>query len=119
MTDPEKNTEQARREETVTAEAFASFNFEKCIESVAAFEFTSLSSHFSKASKEALEAEDGTAAAALILLNVICSIHFTPEDQSRPWGPMMEWDGKRTAIPSDFRGEQNDVLSTLAPSIRV
>lgn len=47
-------------------------------------------------------------------LAALTSMHFRPDQPHEPYGPLMQWaDGRRTAIPSDFRGH-GDVLEELA-----
>ncbi|MET7242182.1 DUF4209 domain-containing protein [Methylobacterium sp. EM32] len=49
------------------------------------------------------------------LLCSICSFHFKPGDGGEPYGPMMTFDdGRRTLVPSDFRGDQAIVLGEIA-----
>jgi hypothetical protein len=44
---------------------------------------------------------------------------FKPQDRNEPFGAMAMWaDGRRTAIPSDFRGAPVSVLATLAERAR-
>ena len=52
------------------------------------------------------------------LLKTIVEMHFKPNDQAEPYGPMLVIDGKRSAIPSDLAGEQSVALSQLAVHIR-
>ena len=52
------------------------------------------------------------------LVYSMCFMHFKPSDRVEPFGPMAVFGDKRSAIPSDFRGEQTDVLAAWAPSIK-
>jgi hypothetical protein len=69
------------------------------------------------AEKEA-EAEDGPRARVLHLLVALCSFHLLLEPEGDAFGPRLTLaNGSRTAIPSDLRGEQSDVLATIAESL--
>jgi hypothetical protein len=66
------------------------------------------------AEKEA-EAENGARARVLHLLVALCSFHLLLEPEGDAFGPRLTLaNGSRTAIPSDLRGEQSDVLATIA-----
>jgi hypothetical protein len=64
------------------------------------------------------EKKDADVIQALKLIHQLCFIHFKPSDRAEPFGPMCVMNGKRSSIPSDFRGEQNGVIAALAPRIR-
>ncbi|WP_217479711.1 DUF4209 domain-containing protein [Enterobacter chuandaensis] len=51
------------------------------------------------------------------LLAAICSFHLRIDDPLQPWGPRWEGKNQRTYIPSDFRGEQNNILAEILPNI--
>lgn len=71
--------------------------------------FHTLERTFLKASQEAEAREDGAAVRAYKVLAVICSYHFNP-DRPDTFTPQLIMDGQRTLIPSDFVGEQQEVL---------
>ncbi len=54
---------------------------------------------------------------ALKLLAIICGFRFRVEDPAGPWSHTDEGEFQRRYSPSDFRGEQTDVLAEFAPSI--
>lgn len=59
--------------------------------------------------------EDTPATRVYIMLSAITSMHFKPENRHEPFGPMASFpDGRRTAIPADFRGVHIDVLAEMA-----
>ena len=71
--------------------------------------FHTLERTFLKASQEAETRGDGAAVRAYKVLAVICSYHFNP-DRPDTFTPQLIMDGQRTLIPSDFVGEQQDIL---------
>lgn len=54
---------------------------------------------------------------ALELLNAICTFHLRVDDKGSPYGPMWIADGRRSAIPEDYRGAQAEILIELAPTV--
>lgn len=59
--------------------------------------------------------EDTPATRVYILLSAITGMYFKPEDRHEPFGPMASFrDGRRTAIPADFRGAPVNLLAEMA-----
>lgn len=59
--------------------------------------------------------EDGARSRVLNLLVALCSFHLQMEPEGGAFGPRMTLaNGTRTAIPSDLRGEQSEVLAAIA-----
>lgn len=54
------------------------------------------------------------AARVFDLLSAVTNFHFKPADRNEPFGPMMVMDGRRTAIPADFRGNSVNALAVAA-----
>lgn len=52
------------------------------------------------------------------LLADVARMHFKPEDRTEPYGPMAVFEGKRTIIPEDLRGEQSVILAKIAPNLK-
>ena len=69
-----------------------------------------------EAAKE-LSDRGGPAARVYKVLLAICSFHLRIENEGEPFGPKLVMDGKRTAIPGDFAGEQSAVLGAVAQSL--
>lgn len=59
----------------------------------------------------------GVSVEACLLLAEICGIHLRVQDPATPFSPFMQFDDRRSCIPSDFRGEQNQILSAIVPQI--
>ncbi|MCF1504713.1 DUF4209 domain-containing protein [Afifella sp. H1R] len=51
------------------------------------------------------------------LLASACGLHFRLHDKSGPFGPQLVMDGRRSAIPEDWLGEQNEVFSEILPEV--
>jgi hypothetical protein len=90
---------------------------ESPINGVFSVDCSELASAYHKALTELHEENDRRVIAVYRFLHQLCRLHFKPSDRAEPFGPMMIMDGRRSAIPSDFRGEQNDVIAALAPAV--
>ncbi|MCB8879360.1 hypothetical protein ACELLULO517_03875 [Acidisoma cellulosilytica] len=70
-----------------------------------------------RTASQALESQDGLSEIAAKrvwdMLASVTGMYFKPADFNEPFGPMLVLDGKRSAIPSDFR-EHIDMLETMA-----
>lgn len=76
-----------------------------------------LASLYQEASKSAGDKNAASEARVFGLLAAICQIHFKPNDQAEPYGPLLVMDGRRSLIPSDLRGEQAAVLAEIVPTV--
>ena len=56
--------------------------------------------------------------AVYYLLAAACSVHLRIDETGEPFGPKFEMDGRRSAVPSDWQGNQNAVLSSVLERIR-
>lgn len=97
----------------VTAADFGSVDIQKIAQ-----ETSSASSHvimraYEVAFKALGEAKDGPEGRALRILAAIFSIGLRPDAQGDIWIPMWTMDGQRSSLPSDFSGEQSDVLGEV------
>lgn len=72
---------------------------------------------FKKAAKHAEEAGKQDESRVFESLAVVCSFHPTFDNKSEPYGPMMQWGDKRTAIPDDLTDEDLDTIATLKTKI--
>lgn len=62
-----------------------------------------------------VELPDVHTARVFNLLSSVLGLHFKPEQRNEPFGPMVTFaDGRRSAIPEDFRKAHVDVLAYLA-----
>jgi len=101
------------RYHSITAEMLDGFDFEHVIKTAAVADCHEYQSLFSKAAEVA--ERDGTENYAVVYaaLSALCGFHFRPNDVNDPYGPMVQMDGKRSAIPEDFRGNA-DVVALMA-----
>ena len=97
---------------------FASVRFEDKIKDVKSITLRKMGDVFRQAVTDAEASNDDTALRVYRVLFASCSYHFKPEDKGEPYGPMMQMDGKRTAIPSDFTGEQARVLAEIGSKLQ-
>lgn len=65
----------------------------------------------------AMDAENEAAERALRVLTLLCTFHLQVDDPGAPYTPRSNSSGRRSCLPSDFRGEQNRVLAEIASSI--
>jgi hypothetical protein len=65
------------------------------------------------------EPPDTAATRIAILLSSVTGMHFKPDESNEPFGAMIVFaDGRRSAIPSDFRAGHVDLLADLANRAR-
>lgn len=65
--------------------------------------------------EEGVELTDDPTARVFNLLSSVLGMHFKPEQKNEPFGPMVTFaDGRRSAIPEDFRKAHVDVLAYMA-----
>ena len=101
---------------TVTGDEFAAVEVEAPIRDSKNVDCWSLGRLYQAAASE--EDSDNEAAPRVFgLLSAVAQIHFKPEDQSEPYGPQSVFDGRRSMIPSDLRGNQSSIISELVPTI--
>jgi hypothetical protein len=61
------------------------------------------------------ELHDTSIARVFAMLSAVTGMYFKSEERNEPFGPMVVFpDGRRSAIPSDFRGGPIDVLAEMA-----
>ena len=65
---------------------------------------------------KANEGSDGIVKPAA-LLQAIANIHAKFENAQEPYGPMRRYEGRRSLIPTDLIGPQNDELASFVPNI--
>jgi hypothetical protein len=102
----------------VTIEEFNSVDFESGLPDSSKVEPHDLQSQYAKLARDAEANKNHTAAKVFGLLSRVCGIHLKPEDRAEPWGPMAVFDGRRSEIPSDFRGEQNASFLAIIDKIK-
>ncbi|SDR44558.1 hypothetical protein SAMN05519103_03233 [Rhizobiales bacterium GAS113] len=117
MADPAPSEAEPVTPPVVTLDDFQAVDFQAAIAAIRHAECSLLSRKFGEAAHLAQGEGNVRAVRVFDLLNSICGFHFKVEDRAGPFGPMMVMNGKRSAIPDDFRGEQSRVLRALMPEI--
>lgn len=100
----------------LSANDLLSFDFEEPIRGADVADAHPLGDLFQKA-LAGLEDKTTVEARTFALMTAVCSFHFKPEDRAAPFGPMMEWERKRSAIPEDFAGDQALAFAAVADRI--
>ena len=77
-----------------------------------------LASIYGNAVKDLQAREDEPIKRVYEFLQQLCWMIFKPSDKAEPFGPILVIEGRRSLIPSDLRGKQNDVLAVLASLIK-
>lgn len=65
----------------------------------------------------AADASDGQLKVALDALGKIASLFVRPDDWNQPYGPAMQFEGRRSAIPTDLTEDELSTLRACAPSV--
>ena len=92
------------------------FAFEAPIATSTAADAHDLGDAFHAAAKAAEEdtPPNGRAVRVFTMLSAATHMYHRPEHRDAPYGAMMQWEDRRTAIPEDFRGEPVAVLAYMA-----
>lgn len=75
-------------------------------------------SSYRKAAEASKADGDESASRVFALLADVTRIHFKPDDQGEPYGPLFVIDSRRSIIPDDLRGEQSTVFAAVAATIK-
>lgn len=59
-------------------------------------------------------AADTPAARVFSMLAAVTGMSLRPQEPNEPFGPMMVFEGRRSAIPADFQGAPIDVMAVMA-----
>jgi len=96
---------------TATADDFAATDINSPLAAAKTIDCTEASTLFGAAAKTAEVEQRHAANRVYSMLGAIASFYFKPENQAEPYGPMMRFEGKRTAQPSDFSKMTVQVLA--------
>lgn len=102
--------------DVATLDDFAHINPASILAMSNSLHFHTLEQVFQEATHAAEEAEDFSAVRAYKVLAVICSYHFTP-DRADAFTPQIIMEGRRSLIPSDYLGEQQEILTKIAEQV--
>ncbi|MBB3320603.1 DUF4209 domain-containing protein [Atlantibacter sp. RC6] len=95
------------------ADDFAVFNFESLLPELSSCDYRELNNQL----EILAQSSDAAHKRVYELLKEVCSFHFRADDPIQPWGPVWSGQNGRSYIPSDFRGQQNDILSNVVTQI--
>ncbi|HYF52216.1 MAG TPA: hypothetical protein VEJ63_22605 [Planctomycetota bacterium] len=101
----------------VAVEEFAAVDFEGALHDRSKVEARDLSSQYTRLAREADERQDTTSLRVFALLSAVCGIQLKPDDRAEPWGPMASFGDQRTALPSDYKGEQSATFLAIMDRI--
>lgn len=102
----------------VTAADFGAVDFEAPIRALGVADVHEAYPVFQQAFATATKENDESAQIVFRLLQQICSILLQPSDKANPWCALFSFtDGTRSCVPEDFRGEQNEALSSIVGQI--
>lgn len=102
--------------DVATFEDFEHISLSSILTMTNTLHFHTLQEVFQKSAQVAKESGDVAAERAYSVLAVICSYHFNP-NRTDAFSPQMIMDGRRSLIPSDFIGEQQDALTQVTEHI--
>ncbi len=97
---------------TATADDFAAADINAPLDSAKTIDCTEASTLYGAAANTAEGEQQHAEHRVYAMLGAIASFYFKPENQAEPYGPMMRFEGKRTAQPSDFSRATVQVLAT-------
>jgi hypothetical protein len=105
-----------------TAADAQDLNFEAPIATLTTAECSDLSDRYRAAAQgvdDPAELPDTPGKRVFTMLWAITGMHFKPEESNEPFGPVLTFaDGRRSAIPSDFRKVHLDLLAEMATRAR-
>jgi len=101
----------------VTLEDFDAVDFLGAIAEVNQVDCHGLEAIYVKAAKAADEANRAADLRVFRLLVSLCGLQFKVEDQAGVFGPLWVINNQRSAIPDDWRGEQNRIFAALLPRL--
>lgn len=99
-----------------TAADLRDLDFESPIAGSTSADTSELSDQFQAAMQPAdKKPPDTPTTRVFTMLSAVTGMHFKPEERHEPFGPMVTFaDGRRSAIPSDFREGHVDLLAEMA-----
>lgn len=110
---PEEAVAARPRYHSITAEMLDSVDFEHVINGATDADCHEYQNLFSRAAEAAVGNGNENSAVLYAALSALCGFHFRPADVNDPYGPMVQMDGRRSAIPEDFRATA-DVVAMMA-----
>lgn len=104
---------------TISREEFDGLDVEAPIQDSQHVDYMTLACLYRTASKQLAKSGDEVSARVFDLLAQISDMHFKPEDNAEPYGPLfVSPDGSRSMMPVDLRGEQSAVFAAIVADVR-
>jgi hypothetical protein len=101
----------------VTLADFAAVDFEAPIRQLRIIDPRRLREVFAEAMAEADAQHDEAGLKVFSLLEAVTGIFLRPDDKANVWGPMGATAAWTTAVPSNFSGEQSEVLAVVSERV--
>ncbi|WP_246651210.1 DUF7380 domain-containing protein [Rhizobium laguerreae] len=95
--------------QSATIEDIEKIDFDQVIKGIPSADCREYQNRFAEATERAKTEGDDSAASVYAALAALCGFHFRPTDVNDPFGPMIQMEGRRSAIPSDFRSSASAV----------
>lgn len=89
--------------QTATIEHVEKLDFDWVIKGIPSADCQEFQEPFARATERAISEGDESAASVYAALSALCGFYFRPGDVNDPFGPMIQLEGRRSAIPDDFR----------------
>jgi tetratricopeptide (TPR) repeat protein len=102
---------------TASIDDFRRSGWKAAIESSEREDYHSMWSALSRAASAALASGDASQAKVLWLLADACSMMLKPASVNEPFQPIMVMEGKRTALPEDFKDPDVDLLAEISEEV--
>jgi hypothetical protein len=98
----------------VSAAAFDACDIEAPIAALVRFDWHVISLAYQQAVPSAIP----PCLSVYALIGEIMGIHLDPASRGSPWGPWIAGGDRRSMIPSDLRGQQNDELASIISKLK-
>ena len=102
---------------TVTAEHFANSGWKEAIDGVEHKKYSAMWSALSSAAQDAMSAKKIAEGKVLWLLADAASMMLQPECRNAPFTPLIQIDGKGSALPKDFSAADIEFLAQIAGQV--
>jgi hypothetical protein len=97
----------------ISAQVFPDCDVDAPIRDLRRQDYSHACDAFSKATKEAEQGGRESEAKLYKSLAIICSFYPNFDNKAEPYGPIKQWEGKRSAIPDDLTDEDLDTVNIL------
>ena len=101
----------------ITLDDFNACDWREALEEARREDYSSMWQQLSSRARKATEEGNLEAGKVLWLLADACSMMLKPNSLNEPFAPFMVMDGKRSALPEDFKSEDIEFFSQIIPLI--